>query len=521
MLSRRKFLQATAGVAGYAVLGGCDAPVPPTAGPAPPAPPAAATRTPARGPAPPARPALTQDPTPPPGSPAPAVTIRGYPARASVHPGATLVLHIATAAPHFHIEIYRQTTTLELMTQVFGLAGQWAAERAASDDFQWPAYPLAIPGDWPSGAYLARCVVDTPADIPPATGEILFVVRSAQPGRTATILYKLPLATYHAYNCTGTSANPQDPDRASLYVNPLPSTHPVGSKVTLHRPGGGAGGTICEPPDFYDGTSPRQTFAHWDAPMIQWLAQHGYAVDYCTDLDLHEEPALLAPYRLLLSVGHDEYWSAAMRAQVEVFIEHGGNVAFFSGNICWWRIQFVDGNTAIICDKTDGADNWYRIRPENALTGVSYRNGGGAWAGARPPLGYTVQHPEHWVYAGTGLRAGQVFGATAHPPLIGYECDGAHHTRTAQGLALADGSDGTPAGFVILGTAYLDPHAVPAWDERRGQSTATMGVYTRGGTVFTAATTDWAKVLAADPIVATITHTVIRTLNRRGGPAAG
>ena len=41
-------------------------------------------------------------------------------------------------------------------------------------------------------------------------------------------------------------------------------------------------------PDAYDPSSPRQTFAHWDAPFIAWMEENRIEGDYCTDLDLHE-----------------------------------------------------------------------------------------------------------------------------------------------------------------------------------------------------------------------------------------
>jgi hypothetical protein len=74
---------------------------------------------------------------------------------------------------------------------------------------------------------------------------------------------------------------------------------------------------------------------------------------------------------------------------VETFIAAGGNVAFFSGNVCWWRVELLNGDTAMACDKNVHAgdekgginsdptlpgpqrtydmafDNWYRFRPEN------------------------------------------------------------------------------------------------------------------------------------------------------------
>ena len=128
------------------------------------------------------------------------------------------------------------------------------------------------------------------------------------------MLYKLSWATYHAYNSTG---------YGSLYAEALWSAESPrpGFKVTFRRPGGGTGGVVQpgDPPDAHEPSSRRQTFAHWDAPLIAWLERNGYAVDYCTDLDLHRDPGLLAPYALLLSVGHDEYWSEAMRDRLDAF----------------------------------------------------------------------------------------------------------------------------------------------------------------------------------------------------------
>jgi hypothetical protein len=88
----------------------------------------------------------------------------------------------------------------------------------------------------------------------------------------------------------------------------------------------------------------------------------GYAADFCTDFDLHDDPALCSGYRLLLAVGHDEYWSAAMRDAVEAFVRRGGNAACFGANVCWWRIHVVDAGSAIVCHQVGsrGAlDHWW------------------------------------------------------------------------------------------------------------------------------------------------------------------
>ena len=99
-------------------------------------------------------------------------------------------------------------------------------------------------------------------------------------------------------------------------------------------------------------------------------------------------------YKLVLSVGHDEYWSAPMRDHLEAFIGKGGNVAFFSGNTCCWQVRSEDDGTALTCWKQQ-YQRWTRSartgdhrrlstlwshhlvsRPENQLTGVGFLFGG-------------------------------------------------------------------------------------------------------------------------------------------------
>jgi hypothetical protein len=372
-------------------------------------------------------------------------------------------------------------------------------EGRSNSGWKWPAYHFEVPKNWPSGAYIA-VLTDAQSRAPEADeagnyySKALFVVKNSE-ARAASILYKLPLFTYCAYNGEG---------GGSLYTGPR-------DQVTLHRPGCGAGGDPCDSGtvDVYDLASPRQTFAHWDAPFIRWMEANGYAADYCTDLDLHEDSCRLESYSLLLSVGHDEYWSQEMRSNVERFTAGGGNVAFFGGNTCWWRVHLAADNTIISCDKhrhsgdTEAFDQWMRVDPETRLTGVSFRYGGGWWTGRRRPVGYRVQHADHWVFAGLGLKDGDTFGDAPDQALIGYECDGA-----------SPHASGIPETFQILATGELSAD----WEylESGPGAAATMGIYRKGGMVFTAATTDWARVLAqGDPIVEGITRNVLDGLQRR------
>jgi hypothetical protein len=447
--------------------------------------------------------------------------IKGYPDHASVQPGERLILHVASESPRFRVSFYRWGHDFVPMAESPWLPGKHAEPRSAALDWQWPAYEFDIPQSWPSAVYVAHLQEPGSAAFNghSESAALLFVVRGeGQDG----LLYKIPLATYHAYNATGGGC---------FYVNPPRSQSPPGSKVTLHRPGGGIGGETWGAPDHYNTGSPRQTFAHWDAPFIAWLMQHGYHPEFCTDLDIHEDPLLCGRYRLLLSVGHDEYWSETTRDRVEAFIARGGNVAFFGANICWWRIHVVDAETAIVCHQggPHGAlDQWWPTtganRPEDALTGVSYRHGGGWWDGPRTASGYVVQEADHWVFAGTGLRRGDVFGNDTSPPLAGYECDGApldqFDAATGRAVLAHDAErTGTPSDFhvlaaALLGTGWQELPARESCPAACGIHAGTIGVFSRNGTVFTAGTTDWAQVLASaqDPRVERITRNVIDRL---------
>jgi hypothetical protein len=55
----------------------------------------------------------------------------------------------------------------------------------------------------------------------------------------------------------------------------------------------------------------------WQKPILRWLADSGYDVDYCSGFDLHDHPDLLSAYRLLVCIGHDEYWTAQTRDTAE------------------------------------------------------------------------------------------------------------------------------------------------------------------------------------------------------------
>lgn len=477
--------------------------------------------------------------------------IQGYSDESSAFPGETITFRVSSPdASQFRIDFYRQGATFDFQLSTDWMPGSPADERPDDQDWStpgtnlagqpapaWPAYPFQIPTNWQTGVYIAMFIEGdgngnpNPNQNPPIdtttpdarSGKALFVVKNPVPGVASQVLYMLPLFTYAAYNPKG---------GRSVYQ---------GGAVSLHRPGNGTGGlpwdadpTFIGRPniDVFDPNTFRQTFVHWDAKFISWLEgpAQGYRLDYCTSLDIHNDDtlSLLSPYALVLSVGHDEYYSPKMRDHLEAYIANGGNMAFFSGNTSWWQVVFSDLQNPVIFNRDY---NWYQgplqnlpngpNRPEDALTGVSYRNAT-EQDYDRAKVGYTVQHTNLWPFENTGLKEGDTFGQDQG--LVGYECDGTPFDKAAPHPVSPqfDPNDHTPASFVILGigdtSVWPEARAITA-DQGFGNLAATMGMYTTSGTAFTGATTDWPRVVwQGEPHTVQITKNVI---NRLGGNLKG
>ncbi|TMR94452.1 N,N-dimethylformamidase beta subunit family domain-containing protein [Nonomuraea basaltis] len=355
--------------------------------------------------------------------------------------------------------------------------------RDTADGDTWT---LKVGSDWPSSLY--RAVL--------GDGSAYFVVRGSVPA--SSVVVAIPFPTWEAYNRPGVPGEglyqSEQPDRAV--------------KVSFDRPG--AGPQVEE----------------WELGLLRWLGPSGYAVDYCSGLDLHDGLDLLSRYRLLVINGHDEYWSWEMRDAVEAFARGGGNIAIFSGNTCWWQVRFEDDLRTMVCYRDAVADPLSRTdpgrttvewpsdpvnRPENTLTGLTFRNGAGCWVDSRvmSQESYTACFTDHWVYAGTGLRDGDTFGRGA----LGYETDAAD-LEWLDGVPRATGRDGTPPSFVVLATADLSH-----WRRYGRGGAATMGVHRLGaGTIFNAGTINWGNTLATDPVLARVTRNVLDRLSRPPGP---
>jgi hypothetical protein len=458
----------------------------------------------------------------------------------TVQAGGDLRLHVSTEHPKFGVRLFRVGAVIE---EVPGPGQIWDGQHLPlgrpDEAWGWPRYSIRLGDGLADGIYLA---VPAPAGpgggvepVPAGPGlavrpdACLFILRREAGTGQRKILYKLPTATYAAYNQLG---------GASLYAGAhwVRDWSAQGYVASLQRPGnGGVGGRVMEgdAPDAYARGSRRQTFAHWDAPFVAWLESHGYQLTYCTDFDLHYDAALLGQDALLLSAGHDEYWSSQMRRQILEFVDRGGNVCFFAGDVACFEVEFSAAGDRLFCRKMaggspegDGAGQigalWHVNDPEDWLTLSTGAWGGGWWDGRRAIDAYQPVVPSHWIFDGVDVPAEGITGG-ADTPVIGYETDGVRLERAASPPRLSEHRKGGGGGRVMLAMAPLSA----GWVAGHEQANAAIMIRTApsGGMVFSVGTTDWPLALAADGPVSKITDNVIRRLGNRAllihGPVCG
>ena len=406
----------------------------------------------------------------------------------SYAPGEEVRFHASCSAPDWSLQVYRDGLRPQILHSTEGLPGGFvpAPKAAYRVGCGWPvrhAWRLRL--DMPSGFYRVVSICQRP-DGTRFLQHHFFVVRPTPNARRGRLLMVLPTATWTAYNDWGGANHYEGIDGPEGdQASPILSLLRPWARGIVWLPAGAP--RICEPPP-EPGAAPRYPVREWayangftqysssagwaqfDRHFLSWAEREGYALDMATQTDLEFRPGLLDSYRCIVVVGHDEYWSAAMRSAVESFVWSGGRVARFGGNILW-QVRLEGGGESQVCykfrapqeDPVRGTEqerllttlweapevNW----PGASTFGVNGMKGLYAgWGGFAPhgQRGFTVYRPDHWVFAGTELCYGDVFGAEAR--IFGYEVDGLDYTF-ADGLPYPTGRDGASTEIEILAMA--------------------------------------------------------------------
>jgi hypothetical protein len=425
-------------------------------------------------------------------------SIQGFATPFSIDHGQTVHFKVKTDAAAYRIDVYRlgwygglgarkvatitpsaalpQTQPACVSDDPTGLVdcGNWA------DSATWD-----VPADAVSGVYIAELVR------PDTGGEshITFVVRDDE--RHSDLLFQTADATWVAYNRYGGN---------SLYFRP---TGGRAYKASYNRPF-----------NTRDGDNPSFLFSG-EYPMIRWLERNGYDVSYFAGVDTARRGSEILEHKAFLSVGHDEYWSAEQRANVEAARGAGVNLAFFSGNESFWKTRWepsIDGNATPYATlvsyketkanaKIDPSPTWTGTwrdkrfsppsdggRTENALTGQLFTVD--AYREDALTVPYAYSRLRFWRNTSIATLAP---GATATLPagILGHEWD-------------EDVDNGSrPSGLFDLSSTTLtvDKHLIDEGNTYvTGVATHHLTMYkaTSGALVFGAGTVQWAWGLDDD-----------------------
>ncbi|MEP7027209.1 MAG: N,N-dimethylformamidase beta subunit family domain-containing protein [Candidatus Eisenbacteria bacterium] len=419
--------------------------------------------------------------------PAHAGSLSGYASATSVAALDTLGLHVSGTSPSLTLRCYRIGAARTLMLEVPGLVPENvpAPDSSWVKGCGWPTlYTLTVPADWPSGMYDAE--LDPDDSVPIA--HVPFVVRGSATAPNPVLVLSA-VNTYQAYNNFGTK---------SLYD--FNSVGGRAARVTFDRPYLSRAG-LGQP--------------QFEQPFVRWYEGAGFTADYATDVDLALSPAILDGRRLLVVVGHNEYWSATMLDAVEAFADSTGNVAVLGGNTAFWATRYEAQGRTLVCYKSRNDPMWPDFpesttvtwrdgtlgRPECRFFGVMYPYCGGT---AADSLLFT--RPYSWITDGLESNVGERFGRQT----VGYEFD------TYFNLV-------SPAGAIrLFETPIAGPGCAQVQASTYYERRPAFGVAGTGGGIFNAGTIQWSWGLASnegggapDPRMQFLTANLLRGLSQR------
>jgi hypothetical protein len=418
--------------------------------------------------------------------------INGYAAATSVRAGDPLDVYVRTKAGHFDAEVFRMGwyggAGGRSVGRIPSIAGNEQSKCPVSEkrhtvQCSWnKSFTLATKASWVTGVYLIKLTTEEKQG-----AYVPFVVRERK--THAPMIFQSSVTTWQAYNefggrslydgpCTSRrvpakaspSPSPAASHEPSLEPEPSPEESPepteepspqssTGSFLWQRTrsaqsspeasPEAGPSASPAAEPKFetestcgfpnrsravsfdrpYDWPGAGQFF-RFEYPVLYWMESKGYDVAYATDVDLHQGLNDLANRRAFLSVGHDEYYSAAMRTELENALASGTSLAFFGANDMYRHIRFepsslgpdrIEVNYKFAGEdpllRTDPGDttgqwrDWPVRKPEQMLLGAQYA--------CNPVQADWVPTGEPaWLFRDTGFAPGD-----SVPGIVGYEYD--------------------------------------------------------------------------------------------------
>ena len=241
--------------------------------------------------------------------------------------------------------------------------------------------------------------------------------------------------------------------------------------------------------------------------FLGWLEREGFEYDYYSEAHLHYGDLDLDAYDVLCISVHPEYWSAEMYKRVKEWVyERGGKLMYLGGNGLNCEVEFLDPATMRFKTHLAPARGGDLGMPDpndptRYLESRTHRSLGESEAsllgvvttdsGIMTAAPYRAIKTDHWAFAGTGLKDGDIFGEASLQERIdggasGHETDKMSPSSPPNTVLLAKGTNRDEGGGEIV---YYETES--------------------GGAVYSVGSITYNASILVDPHISRITANVI------------
>lgn len=336
-----------------------------------------------------------------------ATGIMGYADHDYVRDGRTVTLRVSTAAPSFHVEAYRMGYYQGLGARLIWRSGEVpgtvqppcpVTPGINMVECSWPmSLPIKLTSSWVQGQYLIKLVG--------SGGQQSYVPLTVwDPGSHAAYIMMAGTLSDQVFNSFGGYDLYQGATACATNSYPCSTRSRV---VSYDRP--------------YNEGNGSANYLTLSYPLTRFAEQQGLDVTYWTDVTLDEQGNLLNNHRVLISPGHDEEWSQAMRVGTVAATNKGLNIAFMGASAVLRKVRLqpsaLGSDRQVVNYREPTADPLYGVNnaevsqndwtqapandPPSTIVGATYIGYNNQTTG---PL--VVSTPSSWLFAGTGLAQG-------------------------------------------------------------------------------------------------------------------
>lgn len=232
--------------------------------------------------------------------------------------------------------------------------------------------------------------------------------------------------------------------------------------------------------------------------LLGWLEREGFEYDYYAEAQLHDGTLPLDAYGVLMISVHPEYWTREMFRRVEEWVHAGGQLMYLGGNGINCEVVYeTDGSMRCLTYDDTGEAGRHESRmhrtykPEAGLLGIAF-----TYSGVMTSAPYRVLDASHWLFEGTGVRTGDIFGVKSLHDRVpggasGHETDKITASSIPGLVLAAKGTNPDDGGAEII--------------------FAPLG----SGAVFSVGSITWVSSLFPDPVVSAVTRNALNRMLSR------